>query len=202
MTDIRRITRCEELTTLAWELGVRSDWHEPDEQDVDARIIGNHLDNAMGSSAEACIVHTASGDHDHTEYNVILTRGGEDDDSRTDVAVINLATLLAWASDSASSVGVTLSDVRKIRSAVIQQAKASADLNEALKCLDTVTATTTTTSAVVTGKSAERHWRMKLADEVCAYAAKLRDECVTPSVGVALAAVVSEMGERIRAMPT
>lgn len=68
--------------------GLRPDWHEPDEQDVDARIIGNHLDNAMGSQNSPDNVG---------EYNVVLTKHG------VDIAVVNLATLLAWATKSTAT---------------------------------------------------------------------------------------------------
>ena len=65
--------------------GMRSDWHEPDEQGVGARVIGTHLDNAMGSTTR----------HEHAdwggEFNIVLTHEGEDR------AVVNLATLLSWA---------------------------------------------------------------------------------------------------------
>lgn len=77
----------EDLVRIARELGVRDDWHEPDEIGVYARVIGDHLDNAMGST------------HDRNcgEYNVILTRWDTDQDGEQDVAVVNLATLLSWA---------------------------------------------------------------------------------------------------------
>lgn len=77
----------EDMAKLAHDLRVRPDWHEPDEQDVGARIIGTHLDNAMGSTTRPIGIENEAG-----EFNVIITRRGED------VAVINLAHLLAWAS--------------------------------------------------------------------------------------------------------
>lgn len=72
--------------------GVREDWHEPDNQNISARIIGRHLDNAMGSTTR----------HEHTdwggEFNVVLTRMDETDrEIQEDLAVVNLATLLSWA---------------------------------------------------------------------------------------------------------
>lgn len=77
---MQQIRSVAQLSALAASLGVRSDWHEPDEQEVSARIVGDHLDNAMGSTAvDNC-----------GEFNVIITREGQD------VAVVNLAVLLAF----------------------------------------------------------------------------------------------------------
>lgn len=78
---MQNINAHHELVALAAALRVRPDWHEPDEQDVSAIVVGDHLDNAMGSGVE----------HDHGEQQVILSVAGEP------VACINLATLLAWA---------------------------------------------------------------------------------------------------------
>lgn len=79
---IRGIHTFRDLSELAAELGVRDNWHEPDEQGVSARIIGTHLDNAMGS--------TTRGIGDAGEFNVVIMKDAQD------VAVINLATLLSW----------------------------------------------------------------------------------------------------------
>lgn len=75
-----------ELEELARELGVRPDWHEPDEQDVSARIRGHHLDNAMGST-----MRDLGEDNESGEFNIVIQKDGRDR------AVINLATLLSWA---------------------------------------------------------------------------------------------------------
>lgn len=77
------------------EHGLRVDWHEPDEKNISARIIGRHLDNAMGSTTR----------HEHAdwggEFNVVLTFVEYDEESNEhtsrDLAVVNLATLLSWA---------------------------------------------------------------------------------------------------------
>ncbi len=67
-----------ELKELAKQIGVRNDWHEPDEQDVDARVeIGTGFDNACGS-----------------DMSVIISKDG------VDVFKINLATLFAFACDT------------------------------------------------------------------------------------------------------
>ncbi len=77
----------EELRELAKTLGVRYDWHEPDEQDVDVRLVaciaGKSLsfDNAHG---------------DESEHQILLTHH----DARIDPVVtyaLNVANLLAWA---------------------------------------------------------------------------------------------------------
>lgn len=86
--DVQRIQTRSELMRLKAELGVREDWHEPDEQGLNAYVVGDHLDNAMGSGL----------DHTHGELQVIITKRGYSDDSKPyPYAVINLATLLAWA---------------------------------------------------------------------------------------------------------
>lgn len=46
MADIKRINTRDELKALAAELGVRPDWHEPDERGVNALVSGHMLDNA------------------------------------------------------------------------------------------------------------------------------------------------------------
>jgi len=46
MAAIKRINTRRELQRLAKELGVREDWHEPDEQDVEVYGFGGHFDNA------------------------------------------------------------------------------------------------------------------------------------------------------------
>jgi len=56
----------------------RDDMHEPDEQDVSAKVVGKYLDNAGGESGE------------FNEINVILKKGKE-------IFKINLATLIAIA---------------------------------------------------------------------------------------------------------
>lgn len=70
------ITNRAQLQQLARDLGVRPDWHEPDEQGVDAAVGGEYLDNAG---------HVAD------ELTVAIYKDGEE------VAAVNLATLLAFA---------------------------------------------------------------------------------------------------------
>lgn len=86
--DLRRsetLRTPEDLTRFANKHQLRPDWHEPDNQQVGARIIGDHLDNAMGDAITL--------DRGYQEYVVVLTVEGKD------AARVNLATLLSWADD-------------------------------------------------------------------------------------------------------
>jgi len=65
----------QKFKMLSKALGVRSDWHEPDEQGVSAEITGDHLDNAGAGP----------------EFTVVLKKNGKE------MGKINLATLLAMA---------------------------------------------------------------------------------------------------------
>ncbi len=81
---IRRIITPAQLRELAAELGVRPDWHEPDEQEVGAEVYGECFDNAGFWGDD------------------LLSLGGYEmwvrlyKDSQP-VADVNLATLFAWA---------------------------------------------------------------------------------------------------------
>lgn len=74
----------DELKALKKTLGVRDDWHEPDEQDVSVELMQDRLDNAFGDESEAHIILT----HTNPSYTV---------DGEVRYA-INVANLLAWAS--------------------------------------------------------------------------------------------------------
>jgi hypothetical protein len=65
----------QEMYDLRTTLGVRMDWHEPDQQDVDAEVQNGTFDNAHCDESEAFIRITKN----DTEYR------------------INLAILCAWA---------------------------------------------------------------------------------------------------------
>lgn len=68
--------------------GCRDDMHEPDEQDLKARVVGDHLDNAMGESFTLGVFR----DYVMTqEFLVILERSG------FPTEVFNLADLIALA---------------------------------------------------------------------------------------------------------
>lgn len=73
----------------------REDMHEPDEQGLSARIVGDHLDNAMGTTIE--YQDFPFGDKSSVqrqEYVVILDKVGEGSFK------INLADLIALARKS------------------------------------------------------------------------------------------------------
>ncbi len=46
MSEIQRVETRDDLIALANRLGVRPDWHEPDEQEVTASVHGGSFDNA------------------------------------------------------------------------------------------------------------------------------------------------------------
>ena len=81
---MRVIESLPALRRLAADLKVRHDWHEPDEQDLTARVEGVTFDNAgFWPASEAGLAAP--------ELHVVLTQDGHD------VACVNLATLFAWA---------------------------------------------------------------------------------------------------------
>jgi hypothetical protein len=84
MSDIARIDTPEQLQELAEKLGVRPDWHEPDEQEVTAHVDGDCFDNAGFWPRDK---YTGQG----MEMHVTLRQHGEV------VAQVNLATLFAMA---------------------------------------------------------------------------------------------------------
>lgn len=65
-----------------------SDWHEPDEQDISARVEGVSFDNAGFWPANEL---SRPINPDIVELHVIITHLG------VDVAAVNLATLFSWA---------------------------------------------------------------------------------------------------------
>jgi hypothetical protein len=85
---MEKITTRAQLQDLAVRLGVRGDWHEPDEQGLTVKVKGKSFDNAgfwpqgEGRDLPPSIV----------EHHVIIRQNGED------IAAVNLATLFAWAS--------------------------------------------------------------------------------------------------------
>jgi hypothetical protein len=81
------ITTRAQLIELAQRLGVRHDWHEPDEQGLTAKVEGRSFDNAGFWPRELSAHMPASS----IEKHVILSKDGQP------VAAVNLATLFAWA---------------------------------------------------------------------------------------------------------
>lgn len=69
--------------------GAREDMHEPDEQGIKARVIGDHLDNAMGAAVMPDLL--IRGAH---EFVVVIEQL---DDSGMRVEQFNLADLIAMA---------------------------------------------------------------------------------------------------------
>ena len=84
------VTSQKELIELAKQLGVRNDWHEPDEQDLTADVFGKKFDNA-GFYGLDCMIPD-----NQKEMYVVLYKQGKP------VGEINLATLFAFACDTYS----------------------------------------------------------------------------------------------------
>jgi hypothetical protein len=93
MTDIKRIDTRAGLKDLARDLGVRPDWHEPDESGVNALVSGHMLDNAgfWGVGGTGTLPSA------YQELWVTITRKSDYDGKDIPVAEVNLAMLLAWA---------------------------------------------------------------------------------------------------------
>jgi len=85
--NIRHITNQVDLELLAEELGVRSDWHEPDEQgltlDFNGKSFGN--DGVWG--------HKVAIAPDSLEQYITIRKNDQP------IAELNMATLLSWASN-------------------------------------------------------------------------------------------------------
>ena len=92
---IRFIENRQELIALAKELGVRDSWHEPDEQELTARVYGESFDNAMCGTHKDLARNIQTMPWNYTikdaEMTVVLYKGMDA------IAEINLALLLAWA---------------------------------------------------------------------------------------------------------
>jgi hypothetical protein len=89
---VERINDRERFIAFASEIGVRPDWHEPDEQGITARVEGTSgdFDNAG--------FWPASAEFPSAELHVIFSRLDVETGVRgRDLACVNLATLCAWA---------------------------------------------------------------------------------------------------------
>ena len=75
----------EKLRDFAARHNLREDWHEPDEQSVEASVTGYCLDNAMG-------------DDPNESDELVVTLSVSEEGKETKKVCINLATLLALAS--------------------------------------------------------------------------------------------------------
>lgn len=87
--DPVRVHTRAELQSVALGLGVRPDWHEPDEQEVTASVEGDSFDNAGFWPDETCSEQLRDGGG--SEMCVKLHQDGKL------IAVVNLATLFAMA---------------------------------------------------------------------------------------------------------
>lgn len=103
---MRQIRTRAELLALKEELGVRDDWHEPDEQDVTADVAGVSFDNAGLWPAESRPFAAP----EVIEQHIVLRHNGET------VAAVNLATLFAWATGYESDA-VSFADLALILNA-------------------------------------------------------------------------------------
>lgn len=75
----------EHLLAVKADLSVRSDWHEPDKYDVTVEVRGKSFDNAGTWGREDLRGKP------HEKVHVVLLKKDEE------VAMVNLATLFAWA---------------------------------------------------------------------------------------------------------
>ena len=92
--EIVRIVSRTELQEVAAQLGVRPDWHEPDEQEVTAHVFGHSFDNAGFWPADPLrqpYSRATDPDSESLEMYVELRKAG------LPVGQINLATLFAMA---------------------------------------------------------------------------------------------------------
>lgn len=89
----RLILNRPQLLALARELGVRPDWHEPDEQGLEAIVFGEEFDNAgfWGRSFRESILSRHPKHRLSEEMNIMLVKDGKP------IAEINLASLFAMA---------------------------------------------------------------------------------------------------------
>jgi hypothetical protein len=98
---VRRITTRSEFVNFSRDMGVRPDWHEPDEQELTARVEGRPLDFDNAGFWPASESYHAGEFDQHTELHVIFSRKETDEQGAArrgpDLACVNLATLCAWA---------------------------------------------------------------------------------------------------------
>lgn len=105
---MRTITTRAELAALAQELGVRPDWHEPDEQNVTAKFGGNDLDFDNAMPPGLVYGKLSQGGDEYQEMCIYLHRLVIDEQGERrigqPIAVVNLAMLFAWATGFQSDV--------------------------------------------------------------------------------------------------
>lgn len=84
-----RVSTLNELEEWARSLGVRSDWHEPDEQGLTAEVRGRLFDNAGFWFTDGVA------GKDFEELHVVVSQDG------VEKFAVNLATLFSWATRDA-----------------------------------------------------------------------------------------------------
>ena len=91
------IHRREDFAAFARRMGVRPDWHEPDEQNLVARVEGASFDNAgFWPTAESGVPWRS------VELHVVFSTAEVREGILVpveDIATVNLATLCAWAAE-------------------------------------------------------------------------------------------------------
>lgn len=99
-TSAHHIEDADDLERFRRTHGIRSDWHEPDEQEITATVIGHNLDNAMTHVGDVY-------DHDESWKSLTVVLHEQATDSNSVVtgsgkplAYVNLAQLLSWACNS------------------------------------------------------------------------------------------------------
>jgi hypothetical protein len=97
---MRRITTRSEFVNFSKDMGVRPDWHEPDEQELTARVEGTPLAFDNAGFWPYTVGYLGAGPP-KAELHVIFSRMEIDDHGAArrgpDLACVNLATLCAWA---------------------------------------------------------------------------------------------------------
>lgn len=177
---MRKITTRAQLLELAGELGTRPDWHEPDEQGLTADVAGGSFDNAGFWPAE----ERPFAAPEVIEMHVTLHRDG------APVAVVNLATLFAWAAgfDERTPRGSGPDWVDDVLRAHFDYSDPEQRLEgEALY-----------DALIVADNRREVLARRDVLNALAEYAAELRDGTTTPSLGAAVAEIVLEFRRRLR----
>lgn len=94
-----RISSRQELIDFQRTHGLRYDWHEPDEQNITARVEGVSFDNAGFWPTDPSTDRRTTELHvifSRTEWTAEAQRNGEPE-IMEDLACVNLAYLCAWS---------------------------------------------------------------------------------------------------------
>lgn len=224
---MRKITTRAELVKLARELGVRPDWHEPDEQDLHATVVGKSFDNADFWGLDP---RDPKSGGPEVELHVILWHGELVDGlwkKHQIVATVNLATLFAWATGHevesehlAGKLDALLRangnehprGLRGVRD-VIQQRDGYLDaVRERDAEVERLRATVAELSNQLTNADAvrrklaaatktEAEWRSLLATEVYRFGERVGSEGENRSLADALRQIIDQVGDHVGKMP-